>query len=169
MNFLRKLTYGFLLGGVFAGALLMAIIEGKLVSSVSLIGTSIILEAQPAAVASLPPRFHPLSGAIISILGNLIPIPILMLTSDEIINRWKWVKRKLQKASVWPRRYGRYGVWVLIPLSPVFGAYVCIGVGYMMRWNSCFVLSSVLIGMFLSSFIITYGGDSIVRLVRPYI
>jgi len=168
VSFLRRLTYGFLLGGLFfAGAILIGFIEDKLISTVSLIGTSIILEAQPAAVASLPLRFHPFSGALISILGNLIPIPVLMLTFDEIINRWKWVERKLQKASVWSSKYGKYGVWVLIPLSPVLGAYVCIGVGYMMRWNPRFVLSSILIGMFLSSFIITYGGDSIVRLLRP--
>ncbi len=170
MSFLRRLNYGLLLGGLFfAGALLIGFIEGKVVSTVTLIGTSIILEAQPAAVASLPLRLHPFSGALISILGNLILIPVLMLTFDEIINRWMWVRRKLQKAVVWSNNYGKYGVWVLVPLSPVLGAYVCIGVGFIMRWNPRFVLCSVLVGMVLSSFIITYGGESIVRLLRPYI
>lgn len=170
MSFTRRLIYGLLAGGLFfLGALLVGLAEGKLISTVSLIGTSIILEAQPAAVASLPLRFHPLSGALISILGNLIPIPVMMLTFDEIVHRWSWVRKRLQKAEVWSQKYGKYGVWILVPLSPILGAYVCIGLGYVMRWNPRLMLGSVLIGMVLSSFLITYGGQSIVRFLRPYI
>lgn len=170
VSFLRRLTYGLLLGGLFfLGALSLGVIEAKVISVVSLIGTAIILEAQPAAAASIPLRVSPFSGALISILGNLIAIPVLMLTFDEIINRFAWVKRKLHKAEVWSQRYGKYGVWILVPLSPVLGAYVCIGIGYIMRWNTRLVLYSVLIGMGLSSFIITYGGESLVRLLGPYL
>ncbi|MCF8564258.1 small multi-drug export protein [Alicyclobacillus tolerans] len=170
MSYLQRLTYGLLLGALFlAGALFIGFVEGKLISTVSLIGTSVVLEAQPAAVASLPLRFHPLSGALISILGNLIPIPVLMSTFDEIISRWSFLKRKLHKAETWSKRYGKYGVWILIPFSPIFGAYVCIGIGYLMRWKPRFVLASVLAGVVLSSFAITYGGESVVHLVRPYL
>jgi uncharacterized membrane protein len=170
LSFRRRLTYGFISGGLFlVAALLTGFIEGKFGSTLSLIGTSVILEAQPAAVASLPLRFHPFSGALISILGNLIPIPVLMLTYHEIVHRWGWAKRKLHKAEVWSRKYGKYGVWVLVPLSPVFGAYVCIAIGYILRWNPRLVLCSVLVGMVLSTCLITYGGESVVRLLRPYI
>jgi len=165
VSFLRRLTYGLLLAGLFfVSALFVGFIEGKVVATISVIGTSIILEAQPAAVASLPLRLAPFAGALISILGNLIPIPVLILTFDEIINRLAWVKRKLRRAEVWSQKYGKYGVWVLIPLSPFLGAYVCIGIGFLMRWNTRLVLLCVLVGMVLSSFIITYGGASVIRL-----
>ena len=170
MSFFRRLTYGVLLSVLFLlGALVVGFIEHRLPATLSLIGTSVVLEAQPAAVASLPLRLPPFSGALISILGNLIPIPILVFVFDEILNHWTWVRRRLQKAETWSKKYGKYGVWVLIPLSPILGAYVCIGVGYIMRWNSRLVLCSVLIGMVLSSFMITYGGESLVRILRPYI
>jgi uncharacterized membrane protein len=170
MNFLRRFIYGLILGLLFfTGALLIGFYEGKVVSAVSVIGTSIILEAQPAAVASLPLRLSPLSGALISILGNLIPIPILVLTFDEIINRFTWLRRKLQKTEIWSNRYGKYGVWVLVPLCPILGAYVCIGLGFIMRWNIRLVLCAVLAGMILSSFMITYGGASIIKFISPYI
>jgi uncharacterized membrane protein len=170
VSFLRRLTYGSLVGLIFfLISLIIGFFEHKLVATISLVGTSIALEAQPAAVASLPLRFHPLWGALISIFGNLILIPVLVFTLDEIINRWAWVRRRFQKVEVWSNKYGKYGVWVLIPLSPILGAYVCIGIGYIMRWSPRLVLLSVLVGMFVSSFIITYGGESIVRLLRPYI
>lgn len=170
MSFLRRLIYGVLLSVLFfLVALVVGLIEHRVPATLSLIGTSVVFEAQPAAVASLPLRLQPFSGALVSILGNLIPIPILMFVFDEILNHWTWVRRRLQKAETWSKKYGKYGVWVLIPLSPILGAYVCIGIGYIMRWNSRLVVSSVLIGMVLSSFMITYGGESLVRILRPYI
>ncbi|GMA66093.1 hypothetical protein GCM10025859_65350 [Alicyclobacillus fastidiosus] len=133
-------------------------------STVSLIGTSIALEAQPASLASLPLRFHPAAGAMISVLSNLILIPLLTLTFDEIIARWTWIRRKLQKTEKWSKKYGKYGVWILTPLSPMLGAYVCIGIGFALRWNIRLVLLSVLIGMVSSSFLIAYGGESVAHL-----
>lgn len=170
MSFWRRLIYGLFTGFIFfTGSLMIGIFEHKLVATLSLVGTSIALEAQPASVASIPLGFHPLSGALISILGNLIPVPVLVLMLDEIIHRWAWYRRRLQKAEVWSHKYGKYGVWVLLPLSPVLGSYICISLGYIMRWSPRLVLCSVLVGMFLSSFIIAYGGESVVRLLRPYI
>lgn len=161
MNFLRRLVYGLLLGALFAvGAMLIGLFEGKPVKAVSLIGTSVVLEAQPAAAASIPLRFHPFPGAVISILGNLIAIPLLMLMFEEIVHHWPWFKRRLESGSKWTSRYERLGVWVLLPLSPFLGAYVCIGIGYLMLWNRRLVLCSVLLGMMLSTFLITYGGES---------
>ncbi|MFD1677695.1 small multi-drug export protein [Alicyclobacillus fodiniaquatilis] len=165
MSFRLRLTYGILFGVLFfLGSLIIGMTEHKILSTMSLIGTSITFEAQPAAVASLPLRFHPFSGAMISILANLIPIPLLMLILNEIILHWGWLGRRLQKAEIWSRKYGKYGVWVLVPLSPILGAYVSIGIGYVMRWNRSLALCSVLLGMVASSFIITYGGESIVRI-----
>ncbi|WP_236025832.1 small multi-drug export protein [Alicyclobacillus suci] len=164
-SFVRRVVYGACIGcGCFLAALLIGILEGKLLSTISLIGTSIVFEAQPAALASIPLRFHPLSGALISILANLISIPLMVLTFNEIMERWKWVKRKLQKAEKWSSKYGKYGVWILTLLSPLLGAYVSIAVGFAMRWDVRLVLTSVLIGMIGSSFLIAYGGESVAHL-----
>lgn len=170
MNFVRRLTIGLAVGTLFfAAAIVVGVLAGKPVAAISVIGTSIVLEAQPASFASLPLRFHPFTGAVISILGNLILLPVLVLTLEEIIGRWAWVRRKLEKASKWSDKYGKYGVWVLVPLSPVFGAYVCIGIGYLMRWRPKLVLIAVIIGMIVSSFVITYGGESVAHVLRNYL
>lgn len=169
LGFVRRLAYGLLFGGCsLIGGIIIGLSAGKLMSTISLLGTSILFEAQPAAVASLPLGFHPFSGAVISILGNLILLPILMLTLEEIVNRWTWFRRKLQKANKWSEKYGKYGVWVLILLSPIVGAYVCVGIGYAMRWRPGLVLCSVLIGVVISSFFITYGGESVVKMWRIF-
>ncbi len=170
MSFSRRLLVGLSFGALFfALALFIGLLVHKVAATISLVGTSVALEAQPAAVASLPLRFHPLAGAMISILGNLVPLPVLMLLFDEITNGWSWMKRILRKAELWSDKYGKYGVWILLPLSPVLGAYVCIGIGYLMRWKPRLIVRSVLIGMILSTFIITFGGESIIRSIRPYV
>lgn len=164
---LRGLCYGGMFSfGFFVAAFLIGVSQRSVVATLSLIGTSIALEAQPAAAASIPLRFHPFFGALVSILANLIVIPIMMFAFNEIVHRWTWARGRLRKAEKWSTKYGRYGVWILTPLSPVLGAYVCITVGYIMRWNVVLVLSSVLIGMISSSFIIAYGGHVIVSVFR---
>lgn len=170
MGFLRRFTYGLSLGGLFfVVAWWVGWLEGRHLATWSLIGTAIVLEAQPAAAESVAFRMHPLPGAIISILGNCIFIPALALMLREIIERWAWFHRKLKKAEVWSNKYGKYGVWILVPLSPVLGAYVCIGLGYLMRWNARLVMVSVWVGMVVSTFVITYGGETVVRALRPYL
>ncbi|QQE81316.1 small multi-drug export protein [Alicyclobacillus sp. SO9] len=164
------MVYGIILGFLsFLSAVFLGFIQGKLVATFSLIGTSIVLEAQPAAVASLPLHFHPFSGAVISILGNLVVVPVFSFTIEEIINRWKWIRKKLQKTERWSHTFEKYGAWALIPLSPVLGAYVCIGVGHLLRWKRRRVLTNVLIGMVVSTFAITYGGHSIFMLLTSWL
>jgi hypothetical protein len=150
----------------FLLSLVLGLTQRHLTATLTLIGTSILLEAQPAAVASLPLGFHPLLGAVVSILANLIPIPLLMLTFKEITNRWKWLGKRLQKAEKWSQKYGKYGVWILVPLSPFLGAYICVAVGYGMRWNSALIFTSIFLGMVVSTFFITMGGHSLIRLAR---
>ncbi|WAH38298.1 small multi-drug export protein [Alicyclobacillus dauci] len=148
----------------FFAAFAVGYAQGKVWATLSLIGTSILLEAQPAAVASVPLGFHPVTGAIISILANLIPIPLLMLTFDELIRRWGWANRRLKKAEKWSHKYGKYGVWILTILCPFLGAYVCITIGYAMRWKPTLVFLSVSLGMAASAFLIAFGGHSVSRI-----
>lgn len=150
----------------FLAALFLGLALGKRIATLSLIGTSIVLEAQPAAAASIPLGFHPFYGGVISILANLISIPIMMYAFHQIVHRFAFIRRRMQKAKKWSDKYGKYGVWILTPLSPVLGAYVCLAIGYMMHWRPVFVLSSILVGMITSTFLISYGGHAIVALFR---
>ncbi len=161
-TFLGRLLYGFAAAAVlFAAALYIG--SHRPWAALSLIGTSIVLEAQPAAVASVALGFHPLTGAVISILANLIPIPVLMLSFHQIVSHWHWAKAKVQRVQKWSDKYGRYGVGILAPLSPFLGAYVCIAIGFGTGWKPLRTLLSTLVGMVLSVFLITYAGHWIAQ------
>jgi hypothetical protein len=123
----------------------------------SLIGTSILLGAQPAAVTSLALGFHPFMGAVLSILANLIPVPILMLAFNEIIDHWKWLNHKVKRIQQWSRKFGHHGVGLVSILSPFIGSYVCIAIGDGLDWNPMTTLVATFSTTILSVFVITYG------------
>ncbi|WP_165611997.1 small multi-drug export protein [Alicyclobacillus tolerans] len=152
----------------FVGAFLIGVFERKALLGLSLIGLSILLEAQPAAVASLPMGFHPLSGAIISILANFIPLPFLMLFFHQLLQKWRWLRKKLLKTKRWSRKYGHYGVWFLVVLSPFIGAYACVTLAYGMHWRPVPTFVSISIGVIGSALLITYGGDFILHIFHPF-
>jgi len=155
--------------GISVGLLLAAIgigwEQGQLWQTFPLLGTSIALEAQPAAAASVALGFQPLPGALISIFGNLLSIPILLVSFRQVIRRWHWARNKIGRAQSWAKRYERYGVWALFFLAPFLGAYVCIAIGYAMGARPIPTLASTLSGMVLSVAIIVYGGHYILHLL----
>lgn len=148
----------------FALAWWIGIATGNSMRALSLIGISIVLEAQPAAVASIALGFHPVAGAVISILANMIAIPMMMFGYNQVIAHWHWLRRRLEKADKWTQKYGRYGIWVLSPLTPLIGAYLCIAVSHALRWSPARSLVSITIGIVLSAFVITLGGHGVVHL-----
>lgn len=153
-----KIGYGIAISLIFiATALFIGIIHDGLQRTLYLIAISIVFEAQPAAAASIPLGFHPFIGVTVSILSNLILIPIILLTLNGL-ERLKWVHQKMEHAKKWTTRYQKYGVFALTLLSPFLGAYVCIAIGFGLQWSYTRVLLSVAIGVVLSSFIIGYGG-----------
>lgn len=154
-----KLTFAIGVSLLFvAAAMLIGCAYGKRDSTLSLIGISMIFEAQPAAAASIPLGFQPIIGGLISILANFIFLPIIILTIQGISTRWKWVRHKIQKGEQRSAKYGRYGVWMFILLSPFLGAYLCLAVGTGLRWPQARVLTSITIGMIVSTFFVAYGG-----------
>lgn len=164
-SWVRALLYGTMAGlFFFVGALIVGMTEKGFVATISLIGVGIALEAQPGAVASIPIGFSPLTGAAVSILANCICLPLLILLFHQIIHRWTWMGRKMQKAERFTQRHGRYGVWILIPLCPVLGAYVCLSLALGMQWRLSTTLVSVMTGLIASTFILTYFGNWIWRL-----
>jgi uncharacterized membrane protein len=163
----RKMIYGILLALIFfIAAFGIGLVQGKAGLALSLIGTSIALEAQPAAVLSVPLGFDPLAGGLISILANLILLPLLLLTFNEVIQRWKWLRKRLQKAEKWSVKYGKYGVWILTLLTPFLGAYLCVAVGFLLRWPPIRVFASIVFGVIVSTFLITYGGHGLLSLFK---
>ncbi len=168
---LRKLSHALLMGIAmsllfFLSAMWLGLAHGGPTLTLSLIGVSLLLEAQPAAVASIPLGFSPFMGAAISILANLIPIPLMMLTFDQVIRNWPWMRRRLRRADRWSSKYGRYGVWVLSVLTPFLGAYLCVVVGFGLRWHAIRIFASVTLGVVASTFLIAYGGHWLVRLAH---
>ncbi|RIV17527.1 hypothetical protein D2Q93_15205 [Alicyclobacillaceae bacterium I2511] len=168
---LRRLSHALFLGITlsflfFLSALWLGREQEGFALTLSLIGISLVLEAQPAAVASIPLGFAPLTGAAISILANLIPIPLLMLTFDQVIRNWSWMRHRLQRADKWSAKYGHYGVWGLSVLSPFLGAYVCVVVGFGLRWHAARIFASVTLGTIVSTLLITYGGHWFVHLIH---
>lgn len=144
--------------------LLLGYHAGLFLPTLPLIGTSILLEAQPGVIASIPLGFHPLTGAFISIMANLAPIPVMMVTFRVVVARWSWAHRMVDRSQKWSRRYGKYGVPVLVILAPFLGAYVSIAMGYGMGWKPLTTLASTVIGMVASVLILSYGGHFVVSL-----
>ncbi len=158
------LTYGILSGLIlFAVTLLIGMhyasmpIKVSLWRVLSLIGTSIVLGAQPAALASLALGFHPFLGGVISILANLIPVPILMLALNQVLSHWTWLHKQVMGIQQWSRKSGQHGVAYVALLSPFIGSYVCIAIGDGLGWSPSTTLLATFSTTILSVFLITYG------------
>ncbi len=149
---------------LFAVALIVGTLHQTAWQTLSVIGTSVLLEAQPAAVASVALGFGPITGAAVSILANLMLIPLLILGFDKIVSRWHWARHKVEKAKRWAKKYGRYGVGVLAVLSPFLGAYLCIAIGIGTGWKPLPTFLATFTGMLASVFLLTYGGAWVVSL-----
>lgn len=131
----------------------------------SLVGTSLILEAQPAALAAVALGFPPRSGALIAILANLAPLPAVAIGLDELFARWPWAERKLLGARRWATRYQRSGALIFVPLSPFIGAYAATAIGRSLGFRPLNTFWATLAGMVWSVGAITYGGHWIAHIV----
>lgn len=139
-------------------ALWIGLYTKNLEATLPLLGTAVLLEAQPAAAASIILGFSPLPGAILSILGNLLPLPLLWFTFRHILARWPWARHKVQRAQNWSKPYRKYGVGALVVLSPFLGAYVCLSIGTGLGYKPFPTFAAVLVGMLGSVLAIVYGG-----------
>ncbi len=146
-------------------ALALAARVHRLGAGASLIGTSLILEAQPAAVAALALGLPARAGALIVIAANLAPIPALSIGLDEVLARWPWAQRKLLGARRWAVRYRTAGPLIFVPLTPFMGAYAATAVGRSLGFRPVRTLWAVLAGMLWSVAVITYGGHWLVHLL----
>ena len=128
------------------------------VQTASLIGTSLTLEAQPAALAAAAMRYPPVAGAVVSVLANLAPIPLLTLALDSIVSAWPWARKHVARAHQRVERYRRWGPAAFVLLSPLMGAYVAIAVGESLGFNPRLTFWTTLTGMLWSVAAIAAGG-----------
>lgn len=122
---------------------------------------AIFLEVIIGAAASIPLGFDPISGAMIAALGNLVPAPFLIAGFDSLVNKWTWLRNKLERAEKISEKYGKYGVWILAPLAPFIGVYVGIAVGVGLRFRPLLIMASLSLGVFVAAFLTTFGGEGI--------
>ena len=143
--------------------------QGRLAATCGLVVTSVIFEAQPAAVTSLPLGFGPWTGSAISVLANLIGLPMILVLFPELLRRWRWVRRQLHKAQRRVIRLSPYSVWALVLLAPFLGAYASVVVGYSFGWGRLRSLAATIMGMVASVAVLTFGGHWALILVAHYL
>lgn len=162
---LGKLGGAIVLGLFFMGfALAVAAHVHQIGIGASLVGTSLILEAQPAALAAVALGMPPRAGALIVIAANLAPLPALNVGMEELVTRWPWAQRKLLGARRWALRYRTAGPLIFIPLTPFIGAYAATAVGRSLGFRPVRTWWTVLAGMLWSVAVITYGGHWVAHL-----
>ncbi|GGE37920.1 hypothetical protein GCM10011391_15900 [Pullulanibacillus camelliae] len=133
-------------------------------STIYVVLFSVPLEVVIGATASVTAGFDPISGALIASIAHLALAPTLITGFDTIVRKWSWLSSKLAKAEKLSERYGKYGVWVLVILSPIVGVFVSIAVGVALRFRPLLIMSSVSIGTLVAAFLATMGGAGIVKL-----
>ena len=149
---------------VFAIALIVAFAEKGWIGAFTTVLSSMVLEVLIGAAASVPLGFHPLTGAIVATLSNLAPAPILIVSFDVLVQRWKWLHKKLGKIERFSRRFEKYGLVGLALVSPFTGVYVACGVGITLRYRPFAILLALTLGTIATALVVTYGGHFIKHL-----
>lgn len=134
-------------------------------ATTSVVLPGMIFEVFVAALASIAFGFDPLSGALISAISNIVLAPFLLVTFELLIHKSPWLNKKMARAEKIGKKYGKFGVFILAPLAPFVGVFVCIAVGAVLRFRSLYTLLSISTGIVLAAFFTTYGGDEIMSLL----
>lgn len=134
-------------------------------ATTSVVLPGVIFEVFVAAIASIALGFDPLSGALTSAISNIVLAPFLLVSFELLIHKSPWLNKKVSKAENIGKKYGKYGVFILAPLAPFVGIFVCIAIGAVLRFRSLHTLLSISAGVAAAAFFTTYGGDEIISLL----
>lgn len=147
--------------GAFGGLTTMAFGKEILVFIISLMP---ILELRGGLIAAALLGLDPIPSYIISIIGNILPIPFILLLINKILE-WmrnskhfnkiaKWLDKKVEKHKGQIEKYGYLGVvlFVGIPL-PGTGAWTGSLIASVLEMNRKKTFLAVLLGVFLASII----------------
>lgn len=132
----EKLVKGFI--GLFGGLTTTLLGKQILVFIISLMP---ILELRGGLLAASLLGLDPLPSYIISVLGNIIPIPFILMFMASILN-WMKKRKKLKKIALWldkkveknRNKIEKYGFWGLV----LFVGIPLPGTG---AWTGCLVAS----------------------------
>jgi len=132
----EKLVKGFI--GLFGGITKTILGKQILVFIISLMP---ILELRGGLLAASLLGLDPLPSYIISVLGNIIPIPFILMFMASILN-WMKKRKKLKKIALWldkkveknRNKIEKYGFWGLV----IFVGIPLPGTG---AWTGCLVAS----------------------------
>ena len=166
MRLLRQKRFGMMIGfigtaGLFAFAFLIGTLDNGFPKTLSVVLTSIPLEVMIGAAASVPLGFDPVVGALVASLGHLGLAPIIITGFNTLVRKWQWLRRKLTKAEDISKKYGKFGVWILTPLAPFIGVFICIAVGILLRFRPALIMTSISLGTLIAAFAATMGGAGI--------
>ncbi|NMP23025.1 hypothetical protein [Sulfobacillus harzensis] len=162
----QRLLAGLGMGALFAAiAVVVGLSTGRPVQTLSLMGSSLVLECQPAAALAVVLGYPRAFGAAVAFFTNLAPLFIIAVGLDLIVAHWPWAARQVERAH---RRAGwvaRYGPLMFVPLCPVLGAYACVAIGRGLGFRLASTLSATIAGMVWSVMVIVYGGHWVVHLL----
>lgn len=150
---------------VALAAILAGSLSGRPLQTLSVVGSSVVLECQPAAALVAALRYPRFLGAMVVVLANLAPIPVMVVGLDFMVSHWPWASRQVERANKRAGWVARYGPLMFIPLCPVFGAYACIAIGKGLGFRPAWTLGATVVGMLWSTVAIVYGGHWVVNLI----
>ena len=147
--------------GTFGGLATIKFGKEILVFIISLLP---ILELRGGLIAAALLDLRPIPSYIISIIGNIIPVPFILLLINKILS-WmrnskhfnkiaEWLDKKVEKHKGQIEKYGYLGIvlFVGIPL-PGTGAWTGSLIASVLEMDKKKTFLSVLIGVFLASII----------------
>ena len=147
----------------FGGITSMAFGKEILVFFISLMP---ILELRGGLIAAALLKLNPVSSYIISIIGNIIPVPFILLLISKILDKMRnskvkffnrfagWLDKKVEKHKGQIEKFGYWGVvlFVGIPL-PGTGAWTGSLIASVLELDRKKTFGAVLLGIFMASII----------------
>jgi len=171
IRLLRQKKYGFSIGVIgtvilFVLAFTIGTLDNGFPKTLSVVLTSIPLEVVIGAAASVPLGFGPVIGALVAAMAHLALAPVIITGFNTLVRKWQWLRHKLSKAEEISKKYGKFGVWILAPLAPFLGVFICVAVGILLRFRPTLIMTSVSVGTLVAAFVATMGGAGIKSLFQ---
>lgn len=135
-----------------------------------------VIELRGALPIGVGMGLSPVLATIISIIGNLIPIPFLLLLVPKVFNWLRdkkltkkfiaWLEQKADKHSKTIEKYGYMGLVILVAIPlPGTGAWTGALVASCLNMQKKKSLAAIILGVLIAGFIvfaITYGFTKII-------
>lgn len=149
--------------GLFAGLTALPFGKQAIVFIISLMP---VLELRGGLIAAALLKMDPVQSYLISMIGNIIPVPFILLFFDSILQKMRassipvfrsftqWVDRRVEKNRGQIEKYGFWGlaVFVGIPL-PGTGAWTGCMIASVLHMNRTEAFKSVMLGILMASVI----------------